>query len=139
MLVTKKPIDKEKEKVVEDPTLKELCSKLDSLITLLSKESPKTSEGGKHDRALLLDISKTLSIFLESQLQLTQTINEQSIGINSSLKGIIVPDNKELLTVITEHNKLLRQNLSKSYHFDVQRNEDGISKVIVTPKQHTNA
>lgn len=127
----KQKVEEKKEikedKLVPETDLKDVISKLEALITILSKEEPKVKESKNNDRALLLDISKTLSIFLESQLQINEAIKG---GLNVTLP---VTNNKELTDAIFEHNKLLKLNLTKSYRFDVQKNEDGIKTVLVNP------
>lgn len=115
------------DKLVSETDLKDVISKLETLISILSKEEPKIKEPKNNDRALLLDISKTLSIFLESQLQINEAIKG---GLNVNIP---VTNNKELTDAILEHNKLLKLNLTKSYRFDVQKNEDGIKTVLVNP------
>lgn len=119
--------EKKEDKLVPETDLKDVISKLETLISVLSKEESKIKEPKNNDRALLLDISKTLSIFLESQLQINEAIKG---GLNVNIP---VTNNKELTDAILEHNKLLKLNLTKSYRFDVQKNEDGIKTVLVNP------
>lgn len=119
--------EKKEDKLVPETDLKDVISKLETLISVLSKEESKVKEPKNNDRALLLDISKTLSIFLESQLQINEAIKG---GLNVNIP---VSNNKELTDAILEHNKLLKLNLTKSYRFDVQKNEDGIKTVLVNP------
>lgn len=121
---TKRVIETE---LVKDTSLEDVISKLEDLITILSKEKLKDKEPNTNDRALLLDISKTLSIFLESQLQINEAIKG---GLNVTVP---VSNNKELTDAILEHNRLLKLNLTKSYRFDIQKNEDGIKTVLVNP------
>lgn len=120
--------EKKKEpEVVPETSLEDVVSKLEILIAILSKEKPKVNEPKSNDKAVLLDISKTLTIFLESQLQINEAIKG---GLNVNIP---TSNNKELIDAILEHNKLLKLNLVKSYRFDIQKNEDGIKTVLVNP------
>lgn len=122
----KQKIEEKKEpELVSETTLEDIVSKLETLITILSKEKPRVNDPKNNDKALLLDISKTLSIFLESQLQINEAIKG---GLNVNIP---TTNNKELVDAILEHNKLLKLNLVKSYKFDIKKDEDGIKTVLV--------
>lgn len=118
--------EKKKEpELVPETNLEDVVSKLETLIAILSKEKPKIADPKSNDKAVLLDISKTLSIFLESQLQISEAIKG---GLNVNIP---TTNNKELVDAILEHNKLLKLNLVKSYRFDIKKDEDGIKTVLV--------